>query len=269
MQRSNYEEITSLVYNSAMDHTIRLDSLLSDQGFCARRKVQLFLSHNQVLLNNMKISEPGTRVNLSTDKISVNGKELNLEPDKELIYLVLNKQKGVLSAASDNPKRRTVLNYVPSKYSRVFPVGRLDEQSTGLVLLTNDGDLSYKLSHPMFNIPKKYLVWVVGSPSEKRLIPLREGVRLKEGKTPPANVTILKTSPKRTLIEIVINEGKNHQIRRMFERVHLPITDLKRVSMGSLNLNYLGLGKLRELEESEIKALKSEVEAKVKEITQK
>lgn len=249
--------------------TIRLDSFLSDQGFCARRKVKDFLSQNRVTINGEKVTEPGIRLDLGKDELSVNDKKLELNPNKNLVYLVLNKPKNVLSASSDTTRRKTVLNFVPQTYPRVYPVGRLDEQSTGLVLLTNDGDLAYKLTHPKFHIPKKYLVWVVGNPSDKRLQPLREGIKLKEGKTAPAQLIILKSSPKSTLIEVIINEGKNHQIRRMFERVKVPLIQLKRISMGSINLDYLGLGKLRELSESEIKTLKSEVESKTKELTQK
>ncbi len=251
-----------------MNETIRIDSLLSDRGFCARRKVKNFLSENKVTLNGQKVIEPGLRVNFLSDELLVNDKKIEVEASKELVYLVLNKPKGVLSVASDSAKRKTVLNFVPNTYPRVFPVGRLDEQSTGFVLLTNDGDLAYKLTHPKFHIPKKYLVWVVGTPSEKRLTPLREGIKLKDGKTAPAQVTILKSSPKNTLIEVVISEGKNHQIRRMFEQVKIPLTQLKRISMGPLNLDYLGLGKLRELTKEEATLLKSEVEAKTKEVIQ-
>ncbi len=240
--------------------TVRLDSLLSDQGFCARRKVKDFLAQNQVLINDKKVTEPGIRVNPRTDLLKVNGKTHFLEAEKELRYFVLNKPKGVISSASDTAKRKTVLSFVPPKTPRVYPVGRLDEQSSGLVLLTNDGDLAYKLTHPRFHIPKTYLVWAVGKPVDKRLIPLREGIKLKDGRTQPAQVTVLKTSPKRTLIEVVIGEGKNHQIRRMFEKVHIPIVELKRIGIGdSLKLNQLGLGKLRELTKEEIDSLKKEV----------
>lgn len=247
-----------------MDHTKRLDALLSDRGFCSRRKVEDFLYGNSVLLNARKVTAGGTRVNMDKDELIVNGKKIELKLDqKELVYYALNKPKGILSAASDTAKRRTVTSFVPSKV-RVYPVGRLDEQSTGLILLTNDGDLAHKLTHPSFHIPKVYLVWVVGVPSEKRLDKIREGMKLKEGWTKPTKVTILKSSPKRALVEVTLNEGKNHQIRRMFTRIGINIVELKRVAMGTLELEHLGLGQFRELSKVELDKLKKEVAEQVK-----
>jgi len=249
-----------------MDQTKRLDALLSDRGFCSRRKVEDFLHGNNVLLNARKVIASGTRVNMDKDELVINGKKLELKIDeKELVYYALNKTKGILSAASDNAKRKTVTEFVPNKV-RVYPVGRLDEQSTGLILLTNDGDLAHKLTHPSFHIPKVYLVWVVGVPSEKRLDKIRDGMKLKEGWAKPTKVTNLKSSPKRTLIEVTLNEGKNHQIRRMFSRVGINIVELKRVSIGSLELEHLGLGKYRELTKNELAKLKKEVAAQVEEV---
>lgn len=242
-----------------MDTTKRLDSILSDQGFCARRKVEAFLNSNKVTLNNERVTMPGIRVNGDADELLVNGKKIEFQQTKEdLVYYLLNKPKGVLSAVSDNTKRKTVVSFVP-KGKRVYPVGRLDEESSGLILLTNDGDLAHKLTHPKYHIPKTYLVWVIGRPSEKRLDRIRAGMRLKEGMTQPVGVTILKTSPKRSLVEVILNEGKNHQIRRMFTRVGINIVELKRVSMGPVNLNFLGVGKYRELTEKEINDLKNAV----------
>lgn len=246
------------------ENTKRLDSLLSDRGFCARRKVEEFLNSNSVLLNDKRIVEGGVRVNFETDKLVVNGKEVELKQnEKDLVYYALNKPKGILSAASDNPKRRTVMSLVPSKV-RVYPVGKLDEQSTGLILLTNDGDLAHKLTHPRYSIPKKYFVWAVGVPSEKRLDKIRAGLKLPEGWIKPTTVTILKTSPKRTLVEIILNEGKNHQIRGMFSKVGINIVELKRIAIGSLELAHLGLGQYRVLSKTELDALKKEVEEQVK-----
>lgn len=237
-----------------MDNTKRLDSLISDRGFCARRKVEAFLKSNTVTVNDKKITEPGTRINLELDEIVVNGKKVEVQPtQEELVYYLVNKPKGVSSASSDT-KKKTVLNLVP-RGKRVYPVGQLDELSSGLILLTNDGTLAHKLTDPKLNIPKTYLVWVVGNPSEKRLDRIREGMRLKEGITKPVGVTVLKTSPKRTLVEVILNEGKNHQLRAMFTRIGVNIVELKRVSFGSLNLNFLGIGKHRILTEKEVEDL--------------
>jgi pseudouridine synthase len=234
-----------------MDNTKRLDSILSDRGFCARRKVAAFLNSNTVTVNSKKITEPGTRINRDSDEIIVNGKKLELQVTQEdLVYYLVNKPKGISSASSDS-RKKTVLNLVP-KGKRVYPVGQLDELSSGLMLLTNNGDLAHKLTNPKFNIPKTYLVWVVGNTSEKRLDRIREGMKLKEGITKPVGVTVLKTSPKRTLIEVILNEGKNHQLRAMFKRVGVNIVELKRVSMGPINLNFLGIGKHRILTEKEV-----------------
>ncbi len=247
-----------------MDRTKRLDALISDLGFCSRRKVEEFLHSNNVLVNEKKVTEPGVRVSLDSDNLEVNGKKIELKQNqKELVYFILNKPKGILSAASDNAKRRTVTSFVPTKI-RVYPVGRLDEQSTGLIMLTNDGELAHKLTHPRYHIPKVYLVWVVGVPSEKRLDKIRQGMKLKEGWTKPTKVTVLKSSPKRTLVEVTLSEGKNHQIRRMFTKVGINIVELKRISMGSVQLEHLGLGKYRQLTESELNILKSEIEEQIK-----
>jgi pseudouridine synthase len=243
-----------LIYNNQMDTTKRLDSILSDRGFCARRKVEAFLNENTVTVNSKRVKEPGFRIKIVSDEIIINGKKLELQTTQEdLVYYLVNKPKGVLVASSDN-RKKTVLNLVP-KGKRVYPVGPLDELSSGLILLTNDGDLAHKLTNPKFNIPKTYLVWVVGNPSEKRLDRIREGMKLKEGLTKPVGVTVLKTSPKRTLIEVILNEGKNHQIRAMFKRVGVNIVELKRVSMGPINLNFLGIGKHRILTEKEVSDL--------------
>ena len=242
------------------ENTKRLDSLLSDRGFCARRKVEEFLHSNSVMLNGNRVTESGIRVDFDKDSLVVNGKEVELKQnEKDLVYYALNKPKGILSAASDNPKRRTVMSLVPSKV-RVYPVGKLDEQSTGLILLTNDGDLAHKLTHPRYSVQKKYFVWAVGVPSEKRLDKIRSGLKLQEGWIKPTSVTVLKTSPKRTLVEIILNEGTNHQIRGMFSKVGINIVELKRIAIGTLELAHLGLGQYRALSKTELESLKNEVE---------
>lgn len=246
-----------------MDYTKRLDALISDLGFCSRRKVEEFLNQNQVTINGIRAQKSGQRVKMDSDELQVNNKKVELKQNqKDFVYYAVNKPKGVLSAASDNAKRKTVTAFVPTKV-RVYPVGRLDEQSTGLILLTNDGDLAHKLTHPRYHIPKTYLIWTVGNPSEKRLDKIRDGMKLSDGWTKPTKVTILKSSPKRTLVEVVLNEGKNHQIRRMFSRVGINIVELKRISIGSLQLDHLGLGAYRSLNEQELNALKEQVAAQV------
>ncbi len=237
-----------------MDTSIRLNKYLSNVGLVARRKVAEFLEKNEVIVNGKKIKMEGFRVDLSKDKILVNGKEI--QNKNEFVYIMLNKPKGIISTVSDEHNRKTVVNLVRTK-ERLYPVGRLDAQSKGLIILTNDGDLAFKLTHPKFEIEKKYVCLVSGLVDERKLNKLRNGVELKEYTTASAKVDILESKKDRTILQITVHEGKNHEVRRMCAAVKLNVIELKRVAMGSVELGELATGASRKLSKIEIESLKN------------
>jgi 23S rRNA pseudouridine2605 synthase len=236
-----------------MNNTIRLDKYLSSNGFVSRRGVEKFLQENTVLINGSKAKEPGERLDPEKDHILINGKKI-IKPN--YVYIALNKPIGVVSTAADERGRPTVISLVKTK-ERVYPVGRLDQDSRGLMLLTNDGDLTYHLTHPKFHIDKTYIVTVQGNVALDKLTRLRKGIRLEEGVTSPADIAIIKQSETETVLRFVIHEGWKRQIRRMLEAVKLKVIDLQRVSIGPLQLGNLGEGKHRNLTPKEVEELKA------------
>ncbi len=235
---------------------IRINKYLASIGVGSRRQIDKLISKGLVEVNGTRLEELGTKIDPEKDKITIEGEEIQYEDP--LTYLVLNKPKGVVSTTSDEMGRESVIDLVESS-RRLYPVGRLDQDSEGLILLTNDGELTHKLTHPKFHIEKVYLVEVVGDTSEKILDKLRKGVRLKDGVTAPAKVSVEKNSGKRSILRFIITEGKNRQIRRMCGAVDLEVLSLKRISIGPIELGDLKLGKSRKLTEEEIKQLKSTV----------
>jgi len=233
--------------------SIRLDSLLSEQGFAARRKIESFLKENPVIVNGERIMLPGTRINPDTDDILVSGKKL---PKIDKVYFILNKPVGIVSTASDEKGRKNVVSLVKSK-ERLFPVGRLDRDSEGIILLTNDGDLANIITHPRFGVPKTYDVLVAGEMEEWKLNKLRSGVRLNDGVTRPADIEEIKNMGRRTLLRLTFKEGKKRQIRRMCSALQLEVQTLRRISIGGVELGTLQPGKSRQLTDHELKTLKS------------
>lgn len=236
-----------------MDKTVRLNKYLSNFGFASRRKVGDLLKNKILTVNGIRVLDKGFRINPEKDDILLDGKKLN---PPELVYIMLNKPKGIVSTSKDEKGRTTVVDIINSKV-RLYPVGRLDADSKGLILLTNDGDLTNKLTHPKFHIPKTYIALIAGIVDEKKLQNLRNGVVLKDGKTSKSEAKILEQKPERTVVEITIFEGKNRQIRRMCAALKLNLLELKRVSIGPVKLGDLEKGKYRNLTHSEVSALKS------------
>lgn len=235
--------------------TIRLDSHLAHLGYDSRRKIEEFLKKHTVEVNKIRTKEAGTRIHPTKDLITINGKPLHTPT---LEYYILNKPRGVISTASDDLKRKTVTSIVASK-ERLFPVGRLDAQSSGLILLTNDGELANKLTHPSFHMPKVYEAIIDGGISQTHLIRLRKGVLLTDGMTAPAEVEIKKHISDKTVLTITLYEGRNRQIRRMCGVLGLNLVDLKRVAMGPIQLGNLRPGKSRELTSQEVSVLRHKI----------
>lgn len=199
------------------------------------------------------VTELGTRARPS-DRVTIDGRPL--APPQEFLYLALHKPTGVVTTASDPKGRPTVLDLLGKLRRRVFPVGRLDYHSAGLLLLTNDGELALRLTHPRFHVAKTYRVKVKGTPTKHALDRLGKGIRFAEGRTAPAKVRVLESSERKTWIEITIAEGKRRQVRRMCDAVGLPVEKLVRVSLGPLKLGRLPPGQFRPLAPEEVEKLR-------------
>ena len=226
---------------------VRLNKYLASIGIASRRHVDLLISQGNITINN-SIAKLGAKINPSSDIIKLNNKVVRQSPPK--IYIMLNKTDRTISSTHDDHGRTSILDLVKSPI-RLFPVGRLDYHTTGLIILTNDGDFALKLTHPRFHLAKTYLVTTRYPTPQQSLNQLELGVHLADGLTAPAKVKIL--SP--TVFEITIYQGKNRQIRRMCQEVGIDLESLHRLSIGSLKLNNLPLGQFRHLTPSEIKQL--------------
>jgi 23S rRNA pseudouridine2605 synthase len=225
----------------------RLQKVLAAAGIGSRRVCENLIEDERVTVNG-EIAILGRRVDPETDRIEVDGVRVPVRPG--LVTYVLNKPRGVVSTASDPQGRPTVVSLVPSE-PRVFPVGRLDTDTEGLLLLTNDGDLAHRLTHPSFGVDKEYLAEVEGSPTPAELRRLREGIELEDGRTAPAKASL--TAP--GAVRLVIHEGRNRQVRRMCDAVGHPVQRLVRTRIGPVADRQLSPGQWRALTTVEVRAL--------------
>ena len=231
--------------------TERLNKILATAGIASRRQIDAWIEAGRIKVNGLT-AQLGQKIDPTTDVVTFNHKILNLTQEKDgFEYWIVNKPQGIISTAKDTHGRTTVLKLVPSK-QRLFPVGRLDGNSEGLILLTNDGALAYRLTHPKFEVPKTYEVLLAQAIGPDTINQLAQGVRLDDGMTAPAQVRHLGDK----WIEIILKEGRKRQIRRMCATLHLGVVRLKRVGMANLKLGRLESGKARILTPEEIKELK-------------
>ncbi|MBR5236545.1 MAG: rRNA pseudouridine synthase [Clostridia bacterium] len=233
---------------------MRLQKYLALCGVASRRAAEAMMAEGRVLVNGHLAQTPGIKVNPETDQVTVDGKPVS--PLQKKIYIMLNKPVGYVSTAKDNFDRPTVLDLVPDTFGRLYPVGRLDYDSEGLLLLTNDGDLTYRLTHPGHEVSKTYAAVVAGAPSGEALNALRNGVLIDGQMTHPAQVTVKTKSGKNTCLHITIHEGRNRQVRKMCAAIGHAVITLSRIAEGGLALGDLPLGSWRLLTEDEIKKLK-------------
>jgi 23S rRNA pseudouridine2605 synthase len=235
--------------------SIPLLKALTEAGVGSRRRIADAIKNGRVEVNGKPVENFRHPVNLETDRITVNGKLVDLKP-KHTVYLMMNKPADILTTTSDERGRRTVLDILPAKYRhlRLYPVGRLDKDSTGLLLLTNDGGLTYRLTHPKFEHDKEYLIHIGGvlKPEEKRK--LENGLKLEDGMTYPVIVKEIKSQPPFNY-SLTIHEGRKRQVRRMLANLGYQVTALKRIRMGNLALGNLKEGAIRELTPAEIRLL--------------
>ncbi|QAY66200.1 pseudouridine synthase [Paenibacillus protaetiae] len=233
----------------------RLQKILAQAGVASRRKCEEMIQAGLVEVNGEKVTELGAKADPAADVITVNGKRIRGE---KKLYLMLNKPKGVITSATDPQGRKVVTDFLPGIKERVYPVGRLDYDTEGLLLLTNDGEFANLLTHPSHHVPKTYLATVRGVPHGTSLEKLQKGIKLEDGMTAPAEVEYhdIDTEKNQATISITIYEGRNRQVRRMFDAIHHPVIRLKRVRFGELPLSPLPRGKYRHLNEEEIKELR-------------
>ena len=231
---------------------MRINKYIATSGIASRRKADELIQNGNVKVNNITLTEPGYDVKPG-DVVEVNGRIIDVEQKK--IYLMLNKPLGYITSVKDQQGRPTVMDLMTEVEGRVFPVGRLDYNTTGLLLMTNDGDFSYKVSHPKHQMGKTYRALVKGILSRERISKLRRGVDIGGFVTSPAEVEIVKEYPKHTLVEITIHEGRNRQVRKMFKAVGNPVEELQRIAIGEVKLGRLKEGGYRKLTREEINKL--------------
>lgn len=232
----------------------RLQKYLARSGVASRRQAEEMIKNGLVKVNGQTITEMGLKVDPDQDTIVVSGREV--KPEDTWVYLLLNKPPQVVTTLKDPEGRATVAGLLKGISQRVYPVGRLDYETEGLLLLTNDGQLAFRLSHPRFKVPKTYVVKAAGRLDDKSMQKLRRGVQLEDGPTMPAKVKFIKGTSKATWLEITISEGRNRQVRRMCEAVGHPVLYLQRIKYGPLNLGNLEPGRYRTLSPEEVEALK-------------
>ena len=242
-----------------MELTRPLLKLLTELGIGSRRKMSSAIRQGKVRVNGIIAEDFSYLVEINSDVVSMDGKQLELRTESK-VYLMLNKPEGILSTTRDTRNRKTVINILPEKYRnlRIYPVGRLDKNSTGLLLLSNDGQLTYQLTHPKYEHEKEYVVLIGRQLKPEELRKLETGIQLEDGITYPAKVRELN-HPFAFCYNIIIHEGRKRQLRRMFDALGYQVFALKRIRIGKLKLGKLEEGRTRELSAYEVKMLLTDI----------
>lgn len=236
------------------DGKIRLNHFLAMCGVCSRRAADGFIRGGRVEVNGQLVTELGTRVDPQQDDVRCDGSRV--QPERPT-YVLFNKPKGVVCTNARHEQKKRVIDFLPTVKGRLFTVGRLDLDSEGLILLTNDGSFALEMTHPRYGVPKLYAVLVRGRIEQQDLDKARGGVWLAEGPTTGMNVRIERTGKDRTYMKVTLREGKNREIRRVFAKLGYPVIELKRVRIGELNLHGLAAGGWRFLQRHEVDALRT------------
>jgi 23S rRNA pseudouridine2605 synthase len=237
-----------------MGEIVRLQKYIAMSGIASRRAAESMIADGRVSVNGMRINEQGVKVEIGKDEIFVDGKPIDIKQKK--YYIMLNKPVGYVSTARDQFGRPTVVDLVKEEIgTRIFPVGRLDYETEGLLLMTNDGDFTYKVTHPKFHTNKTYIAVINGGLTISDLNKLRKGIRVENYITSPAEVEILDAIAGKTAVQITIHEGKNRQVRKMFDALGYKVLSLKRIKIGELELGNLPSGRWRHLTAHEINCL--------------
>lgn len=233
----------------------RLQKVIARAGIASRRKAEQLILEGKVTVNGKVVTELGTKVT-DDDRVEVNGLPVEKE---EPVYLLFYKPRGVISSVKDDKGRKVVTDFFPEYPQRIFPVGRLDYDTSGLLIMTNDGEFANLLMHPRYEIDKVYVAKVKGIPERRELKKLEQGVMLEDGMTKPAKIKMLSLNKKQktSIIELTIHEGRNRQVRRMFDKIGYPVLKLKRERYAFLDLRGLQPGGFRELTPHEVKKLRA------------
>ena len=231
---------------------MRLQKYLAQAGVASRRAAEQYITDGRVSVNGTVVTELGTKVT-EGDEVSVDGKGVRLETKK--IYIMLNKPVGYVTTVSDDHGRPTVMELIDDMNKRVYPVGRLDFNTEGLLLLSNDGDFTYKVTHPKHKLDKTYHVWVTGKAKTNAIRLLESGVVIDGRKTAPAKADVIETTNGSAVLSITIHEGRNRQVRKMCQAVGFRVSGLRRVYEGGINLGNLPLGRWRHLSSAEVKVI--------------
>ncbi len=235
------------------DGLVRLQKLLAASGVASRRKCEELMLGGQVEVDGEVVTRLGTKVDPRTAVVRVAGKRL--PPVSAHVYLVLNKPRGVVSTMSDPEGRATLTDFVVDRPERLFHVGRLDTDTDGLIILTNDGDLAHKLAHPSYEIEKTYVAEVAGVVTRTTLRALTDGVTLEDGPVQVSSARVISSHGERSIVELVIHEGRNRIVRRLLDQVGHPVQRLTRTRIGPVELGQLKRGRLRELDRTELGTL--------------
>ncbi len=235
----------------------RIQKVLAAQGVCSRRAAEQLIAQGRVKLNGRPVGL-GDKMDTAADVLSVDGQRIYVPRKTEKYYYMLHKPRGFITTTSDERGRKTVMDLMEGVPARVYPVGRLDKDSEGLLLLTNDGEFANLLTHPSHGVTKLYRVTVHPRATEEQLIALTDGVVLDDGtKTQPVVIRVVVDEPERTVMEMTLSEGKNRQIRRMCEAVGLEVARLRRTAVGPVKLGMLAPGQFRQLDKQEVRALRT------------
>lgn len=234
---------------------IRLQKYLAQSGVASRRRAEVYISEGRVRVNGETVTALATTIDEDLDVVLFDGKEVKRV--SELLYYMLHKPEGFVTTVSDQRGRKTVMDLLYDIETRVYPVGRLDYDTSGLLLMTNDGDLAYTLTHPSNEVEKTYIAGLLRRPDVRELSLFRRGIEIDGRKTAPAAIDIIKKHGELTIVKIVIKEGRNRQIRKMCQAIGCPVSSLKRVAVGKLYLGSLPRGEYRVLTKKEAAYLKS------------
>lgn len=246
-------EVSPVEPERDLRRTLRLQKFLAECGVASRREAETIIAAGGVEVNGVPATL-GDSVDPDTDVVTLNGEALLRD---EKVYVVLHKPKGVVTSVKDTHDRKTVLDCVSGAPARIVPVGRLDMDVSGVLILTNDGELTYRLTHPSYEVDKVYLAWVGGVMSPETACELEQGITLDDGPTAPGSVRIVKTAVDSTLIQLTIHEGRNRLVKRMCAAVGHPVHDLRRVSIGGVRIEGLSPGEWRYLSRDEVEALRA------------
>lgn len=232
---------------------VRLQKVLAAAGVASRRGAEELIAEGRVEVNGRLVTEQGRRVDPERDQIRVDGSRI--PPPRRHVYLVLNKPRGVVSTMDDPEGRPTLADYLPRRKDRLFHVGRLDSDTEGLIIVTNDGEFAHRLAHPSYEVPKTYLAEVAGAMDNRTIKRLAKGVTLDDGPVRPDKVKLVNRTETRTLLQVSLHSGRNRVVRRMMDAVGHPVDRLSRVAIGPVRLKQLRQGEVRELSREELGAL--------------